>query len=92
MQKVADSFAGGVTVDAVRFDEAVDLRVIDTHMAKIRAELERAEMAKRFAARLARQRRKATRLPIGSNGRRKVEAEIAWLEGRGPKPFPKGAR
>lgn len=78
---MADSFAGGLPLDPVPFATAVDLRRVVQLTAQVRAELDAAEVAERAAARAQRLRRKAARLPLGSNGRRKVEAEIARLEG-----------
>lgn len=82
MRKVADSFAGGVPLDPVRFESAVDLRRVVQLAALARANAETIANAQRSVERARRLRRKAARLPVGSNGRRKVEAEIARLEGR----------
>ena len=91
MQKVADSAAGAVPLTTVDFDSAIDLREVGRFADAIRAERAAEAQRARSAERAQRLRRKAGRLPLRSNGRRKLEAEIAWLEGRGPKPVPKGA-
>lgn len=74
------------------FSGAVELGDISEHVQRIRAERALAAEVHARARRAAFLTRKASRLPLGSNGRREVEAEIAFLEGRGPKPLPKDAR
>ena len=70
MREVVSEFAG-----------AIDLGHVSEHVQRIRAERAVAvEMARR-ARRVAFLRRKAARLPVGSNGRRKVRAEIQALGG-----------